>query len=213
MITTQVGIAGLSGQPLEKSPLTPTLSQGRGDLRRRDLSIGVFMEKTAPDCHPKNFDVQEERPVLDIIQVMLKAWLQRCITAPPVHLGPTSHAGFDTMPQHVARNALTKFLNEYGSFRTWAHQAHVALAHVPKLWQLIQAYTPEEGPYERTAWIVFLSPHGASLTLSTIAHSAKFHHAKDRAIKAHTLLYVEHRTTRGEFHKAGHQRQHREREQ
>src|SRR5215831_9774983 len=144
---------------------------------------------------------------------MLKALLQRRIAAPTVHLGPASHAGLDTMPQHVARNTLTKFLNENGSFRTWAHQAHVALAHVPELWQLIQAYTPEEGAYGRAAWIVFLRPHGASLTLSISAHSAKFHHAKDRAIKAHTLLHVEHRTTRGEFHETGHQRQHREREQ
>src|SRR5215813_13224502 len=168
MITTQVGIVGLSGQSLEKSPLTPTLSQGRGDLRGRDLSIGVFMEKTAPDCHPKNFEVQEEGPVLDIIQVMLKAWLQRRIPAPPVHLGPASHAGFDAMPQHVARNALTKFLNEDRPFRTRSNQAHVTLAHVPELWQLVQACTPEEGAYRRAAWIVFLRPHGASLALSIV---------------------------------------------
>src|SRR5262249_59366745 len=116
------------------------------------------------------------------------------------------------MPQHVARNALTKFLNEDRPFRTWSHQAHVALAHVPELWQLVQAYTPEEGAERRAAWIVFLSPHGASLTFSIIVHGAKFHHAKDRAIKAHALLYVEHRTTGGEFHETGHQRQHRERE-
>src|SRR4029450_4190992 len=157
-MTTQVGIAGLSGQPPEKSPLTLTLSQGRGDLRGRDLSIGVFMEKTAPDCHPKNFDVQEQRPVLDIIQVMLKAWLQRRIPAPPVHLGPSSHASFDAMPQHVARNALTKFLNQGRPFRTRSHQAHVALTHVPELWQFVQACTPEEGAEKRAARIVFFRP-------------------------------------------------------
>src|SRR4051794_10177875 len=107
MMTTQVGIAGLSGvTPSKESPHPNPLQLERG-LEGRDLSIGVFMEKTAPDCHPKNFEVQEEGPVLDIIQVMLKAWLQRRIPAPPVHLGPSSHAGFDAMPQHVARNALT----------------------------------------------------------------------------------------------------------
>src|SRR5258706_2898956 len=127
---------------------------------------------------------------------MLKALLQRRIAAPTVHLGPASHAGFDAMPQHVARNALTEFLNQDGPFRTRSHQAHVALAHVPELWQLVQACTPEESAQRRAAWIVFLSPHGAGLTLSIIAHGAKFHHAKDRAIKAHTLLHVEYRTTR-----------------
>src|SRR5262245_34577762 len=116
---------------------------------------------------------------------MLQALLQRRITTPTVHLGPASHTGFDAMTQHIARNALTKFLNEDRSFRTRSHQAHVALTHVPELWQLIQACTPEEGAYGRAAWIVCLSPHGASLMLSIVAHGAKFHHAKDRAVKTH----------------------------
>src|SRR5262245_31228786 len=144
---------------------------------------------------------------------MLKAWLQRRIPAPPVHLGPSSHTGFDAMPQHVARNALTKFLNQGRPFRTRSHQAHVALAHVPELWQFVQACTPEEGAQRRAAWIVFLSPHSARLTLSIVAHGAKFHYVKDRAIKAHTVLHVEHWTTGGKFHENGNQRQHREREQ
>src|SRR5437016_9683064 len=144
---------------------------------------------------------------------MLKALLQRRIAAPTVHLGPASHTGFDAMPQHVARNALTKFLNEDRPFRTRPHQTHVALAHIPELWQLVQAGTPQEGAQRRAAWIVFLRPHGASLTLSIVVHGAKFHHAKDRAIKAHTLLHVEHWTTGGEFHETGNQRQHGERQE
>ena len=97
--------------------------------------------------------------MLDILQVMLKALLQRRIAAPTVHPGPASHAGFDAMPQHVARNALTKFLDEDGPFRTWPTRLMSPL-HIPELWQLVQACTPEEGAYKRTAWIVFLSPHG-----------------------------------------------------
>src|SRR5690349_24293068 len=106
---------------------------------------------------------------------MLKALFQRRIAAPTMYLGPASHAGFDAMPQHVARNTLTKFLNEDGPFRTRSHQAHVALAHVPELWHLVQACTPEESAYRRAAWIVFLRPHGTSLTLSIVVHGAKFH--------------------------------------
>src|SRR5215475_12110685 len=102
------------------------------------------------------------------------------------------------MPQHVARNTLTKFLDEDRPFRTRSYKTHVALAHIPELWQLVQACTPEEGAYRRAARIVFLRPHGACLTLSIVVHGAKFHHAKDRAIKAHALLHVEHWTTGGE---------------
>src|SRR5262245_61853847 len=112
-MTTHLGMLDLS----EKTP---------GSL----ASLGISVHKTAPERHPENFDVQEQGPVLDIIQIMLKALLQRRIPAPTVDLSPARHTGLDAMPQHVARNALTKPLDQDRSLRTWSHQAHLALAHV-----------------------------------------------------------------------------------
>src|SRR2546429_4292020 len=168
MMTTHRGITGLSDNT-------------------RSL-IGILVDKAVPERHPENFHVKDQGPVLDIVQVMLKALLQRRIAAPTVHLGPASHASFDPMSQHIAWDALTKFLNQNGPFRAWSHQAHVALEDIPELGQFIQTQPPQERAQRGAAWIVLLGPHRAGLAFSIVAHGAKFHHAKDGAIKAHTLL-------------------------
>src|SRR5882724_1968599 len=175
--------------------------------------IGILVDKAVPERHPENFHVKDQGPVLDIVQVMLKALLQRRIATPTVHLGPASHASFDTMPQHIARDALTKFLNQDGPLRAWSHQAHLALEDIPELGQFIQTQPPQERAQRGAAWIVLLGPHHTGLALGIVTHSAKFHHTKDCAIKAHTLLRVEHRTTGSHFHETGDQPEHGEREE
>jgi hypothetical protein len=60
-----------------------------------------------------------------------------------VDLGPTRYTRLDLMPPPlicvVARNI-------FRQQRPWPNQTHVALEDVPKLWQLIQAKTPQFFP-------------------------------------------------------------------
>src|SRR5262249_29915651 len=56
----------------------------------RDAAI----EKAANDRQPHDLDVEADRPVFDVVQVVLDALLERRVPAPPVHLRPASDACF-----------------------------------------------------------------------------------------------------------------------
>src|SRR5687767_3451646 len=60
----------------------------------------------ADEGQPHDLDVQRHRPVLDVIQVVLDAFLERGVAAPAVDLRPARDAGLDLVAQHVLRNAV-----------------------------------------------------------------------------------------------------------
>src|SRR5262245_23854592 len=53
-----------------------------------DQSVGVLVEEAANEGEPHDLEVEPDRPVLDVVQVVLDPLLERCIAAPAVHLRP-----------------------------------------------------------------------------------------------------------------------------
>src|SRR5437868_15025792 len=65
--------------------------------------VGMLVEEALEDRQPDDLEVEADRPVLDVIEVVLDALLERRVAAPAVHLRPAGHAGLHLVPQHVLR--------------------------------------------------------------------------------------------------------------
>ncbi len=59
----------------------------------------------------ENLYVAPERPILDVVKIVLDAPLEGAISTPAIHLGPPGHARFDFVPQHILGDALAKPLD------------------------------------------------------------------------------------------------------
>src|SRR4051812_33822021 len=76
-------------------------------------SIRVFVEETPEKRQPHDFQIEANRPVFDVVEVVLDPLFERCVTAPPVDLRPASQARLDLVSQHVLRDLVLELLDEY----------------------------------------------------------------------------------------------------
>src|SRR4051812_46841042 len=67
--------------------------------------VGMLVEKASDDRQPHDLEIEPDRPVLDVIEVVLEALVERGVAAPAVDLRPPGHAGLHLVTQHVLRNA------------------------------------------------------------------------------------------------------------
>src|SRR5262245_52539719 len=94
-------------------------------------SVCVSVEEPFDDGEPHDLEVEAHRPVLDVIEVVLDALLERRVTTPAVDLGPPGQAGFHLVAQHVLRDAMLELLDEMRALGTGTDNRHVAAEHVP----------------------------------------------------------------------------------
>ena len=87
---------------------------------------------------------RRHRPVLDVVEVVLDALLERGVAAPAVDLRPAGDAGLHLVAQHVLRNAVLELLDEERPLRPRADERHVAAEHVPELRQLVEVRAAQE---------------------------------------------------------------------
>src|SRR5690242_15523891 len=78
----------------------------------RTGSVGVLVEEALHDRQPHDLQVERDRPVLDVVEVVLDALLDRGVAAPAVDLRPAGQAGLDLVAQHVLRHPLLELLDE-----------------------------------------------------------------------------------------------------
>src|SRR5258708_3484332 len=87
------------------------LDVGRWWLQAARWLDGVPVEP-AHEREPHDLQVERDRPVLDVIQVVLDALLERGVAAPAVHLRPARDSGLHLVAQHVLRDAVFELLDE-----------------------------------------------------------------------------------------------------
>src|SRR5437660_1795061 len=75
------------------------------------LSEGVPMQ-AAHEREPHDLEIERDRPVLDVVEVVLDAFLERRVAAPAVDLRPAGDAGLDLVAEHVLRDAVLELLDE-----------------------------------------------------------------------------------------------------
>src|SRR5580700_10629356 len=86
-----------------------------GPTRRQAMSrrlVCVLVEEALDDRQPHDLHIETNGPVLDVVEIILDALLERRIPAPAVHLRPPGQPGLHLVPQHVLRDPVLELLDE-----------------------------------------------------------------------------------------------------
>src|SRR6266581_3262098 len=90
--------------------------------------------------------IQRKGQILDVEEVVLQ-FLQCVFDACAVrvaHLCPSGQTRPHNTPLSIERNLASQLRDELRSFGARSHETHVALQHVPELWQFIETAASEE---------------------------------------------------------------------
>src|SRR5262245_33557679 len=93
----------------------------------------VPAEPDAENSGEKDANIQRQRPVANVVHIMLDALLQRSLAAIAANLRKPRHAGLHLVPQHVLRNLRLELLNKLRSLRPRANQRHLPRQHVEQI--------------------------------------------------------------------------------
>src|SRR6267142_3896911 len=89
------------------------------------------------DSEPQNFQIEPDRPMLQIIKVVFNPFANRSITSPAADLSPAGDTRFQRVPFHVALNISPKNSHEVRPLWTGPYQAHVAAQQVHELTEFV----------------------------------------------------------------------------
>ena len=113
------------------------------------------MDQAKDNGHHQNPEVEPQRPVLDIIEIMLHAGahlLETVGLAPePADLRPAGDTGLDAMATEIAVKYACVFSIMGEGVGAWPDQGHLAPNHVEQLWELVEAGAPKRGADGRDA--------------------------------------------------------------
>src|SRR5215475_12451709 len=116
----------------------------------------MFVEEAPHEREPHDLQIEADRPVLDVVEVVFDALIERRVAAPAVHLRPAGQAGLHLVAEHVLRNAMLELLDEMRPFGPRTDDGHVAAQDVPELRQLVQVRAAQEAAKRGYTWIVAL---------------------------------------------------------
>src|SRR5439155_17194983 len=162
-------------------------------------SVRARVAEHAGEGQQDDLDVEPERPVPDVVEVVLDATVERRVAAQSVHLRPAGDPGLDVVAQHVAGHRGAKLVHVDWALRPRTHQAHLAEEHVPELRQLVERERAQDRPRARAPRVPGPGP-ALPLGLGVRAHGAELEHPEAPAVEADALLRVEHRARRVEPH-------------
>src|SRR5260221_18527 len=153
--------------------------------------------QAAHQCEPHDLDVEADGPVLDVVEVVLDALLERGVAAPAVDLRPASDARLDLVAEHVLRNAVLELRDEVGTLGPWADDRHVPLEHVPELRELVDVEPPEDPADWCRTRVVVARPDRAGVVLGPLGHRSELVDVERLPVEPHPLLRIEDRPGRG----------------
>src|SRR5262244_1049773 len=78
----------------------------------RALLVGVLLAEAAEEGEDQDLHVEQQRPVLDVVEVVLDPLLDRRVAPPAVHLGPARDPALHAVAEHVLRDALLELLHD-----------------------------------------------------------------------------------------------------
>ncbi|EAU61758.1 hypothetical protein STIAU_7234 [Stigmatella aurantiaca DW4/3-1] len=219
---------GLSDEALSDQKGTELFRHEAADSRRlpgrsgcgfSSGSVRVLGQETAQGRAHQNLKIHQQRPVLDVVQIVLDPLLDGRLPAQPVDLRPTRNARLHLVSQVVAGNLPLELLDEDRALGTRPHQAHVAAQHVEELRQFVDGVLAQEGANGRAPRVLQAGHPGAG-HLRVRAHGAELEDGEGAPIDAHALLGIENGPPAGELHQQrrhqheggrqrdGHQREH-----
>src|SRR5437879_9713447 len=134
-------------------------------------SVGIAREKSEGERSGENLQVEEKRPVLDVIEIVLDPLVDAGVAAQAVDLRPAGHSRLDHVAQLVTGEAAAEALDEHRPLGPRAHQAHVAFEDVEQLGELVEREPAQPGADGRDARIARLG-EARPFLLGVDAHGA-----------------------------------------
>src|SRR5437660_6358925 len=95
--------------------------------------------RDVPKRQRENPKVEPDRPMLDVIQVVLYPLDQVAVAAQVVDLSPARDTGLHQMLLHVAGDALAETGDKFRALRSRPDERHASAENVDELRQLVQA--------------------------------------------------------------------------
>src|SRR5712691_13083573 len=163
--------------------------------RRGGRSIRMFLAEATEQGENQDLHVEQQGPVLDVVEVVLDPLLDRRVPAPAVDLRPPGDAALHAVAEHVLRNPLLELLYEGRPLRPRPHQAHVPEDHVDELGQLVEVEPAQPDPDGRAARVLGARPYRARVLLRLVHHGAELEDLERLPIQRHALLAQEHGAT------------------
>src|SRR3954465_2538999 len=108
-------------------------ARARGFFMAANYLIGVFVTQPVYERHEEDLQVEHQRPVFDVVEVVLDADADGRIAAPAVDLRPSRDTGADFVAEDVVRELGAELFDELRALRARTDHAHVAEDHVEKL--------------------------------------------------------------------------------
>ena len=138
-----------------------------------------------------------DRPVLDVVEVVLDPLLERGVAAPAVDLGPAGDPGLHLVAQHVLRDPVLELLDEVRALRARARRSTCRRCSTfQSCGSSSRSKLAQPAPDRRAARVVVARPHRAGLVFGVDVHRSEFEDLEGLAVETHALLRVEHRAGR-----------------
>ena len=173
----------------DNNQLSDARNRGYRGALAKGFLIGILVKEAANDRQQQNLDIEDERPMFDVIQVMLNSFIYRGVAPPAAHLGPAGYASRDLVTQHVPGNSVTELVDVDRSLWSGAHQGHIAPNHIEELRQLVETHRPKKFPHRSNPLIIRTGPAGP-LRLGIQLHRAELVDVKSGAIKTDPFLFI-----------------------
>src|SRR6266404_1795979 len=106
--------------------------------------ISIAAAKDVPDSQGEDAQIEPQRPVVDVVQIVLYPLAQVAAAAQIVHLRPTRDPRFHHVLLHVAWNLLAELGDELGTLGPWTDQRHVTVKDIEKLRKLVEAVASKQ---------------------------------------------------------------------
>src|SRR5688572_13367310 len=150
-----------------------------------------------------DLQVEEQRPVLDIVEIVAGTLLDRGVAAQAVHLRPAGDTGLLDVATHVSGDALRKLLHEMRPLWPRPNYAHLTEQPIEELGQLTQPVVALEPTDAGDSWVVLRRPDRAALGLGVGHHRAELERIEWQTIQADALLGKKDWTARAELDQHG----------
>ena len=162
--------------------------------RIRLHAVSCAFAPAAEESQQKNSKVQGQRPVSDIVQIVLEAVFDTGIPAPSVNLSVTRKSGANGVAQVILSKFAPKFLDEVGTLGTGADETHFSPQDVPELRKFIKPASAQPRAGSRTSRIIWNGPHGAEVAFGADAHCSEFIDPEGYSVQPNASLGVQHRS-------------------
>src|SRR5260221_11567698 len=189
-------------QPVTQRPNRPSCQLSCQPSWGRCLISVIVLRHQRQRRLEKNVEVEQHRPVLDVIEIELDPFLDLLFAvdfaAPAIDLRPAGDAGFDAVTREIAVDSLVEqpaLQFALHGVRTRADQRQVALEHdIENLRQLIEAGLADEAPDAGDAGIVLGHDLGGRRVRLMVIQRAELEDVDALVVEAESFLAEQHRT-------------------